>query len=80
MDLRGKRNKIMFYDIPGKCTIRIFSERGDLIKTIEHDDGSGDQEWYLTTDTRQTIVSGVYVAHFTDDKGQMAYEKFIVIR
>lgn len=76
----GEKNKIMFYDIPGKCTIRIFSERGDLIKTIEHDDGSGDQEWYLTTDTRQTIVSGVYVAHFTDDKGQMAYEKFIVIR
>lgn len=71
---------LAFYDIPGVCTIRIFTERGDLIKTIEHTDGKGDAFWYLKTDARQLVVSGVYIAHFETPDGQSAYKKFIVVR
>lgn len=67
----GEDDKIMFYDIPPYCTIKIFSEGGDLVKTIEHDNGSGDQVWgikedehsFSTTSTGQVIVSGVYIAY-----------------
>lgn len=87
----GEEDKIMFYDIPGYCKIRIYSERGDLIKTIIHDDGSGDQAWYLTTSSRQVIVSGIYIAHievtqapkgpaFSYKKGDSIFKKFVVIR
>lgn len=87
----GEDDKIMFMDIPGYCKIRIYTERGDLIKTIDHDNGSGDQAWLLNTSSRQVIVSGIYIAHFevTQDpegpdysykKGDSIYKKFIVIR
>jgi len=90
----GEPDKIMFYNVPAYCRIKIFTERGDLVQTIEHDDGSGDQEWLSTTSSRQVIVSGIYLAHFevTQDypdpttgeilyrKGDSTVKKFIVIR
>ena len=80
LDYLNEPNKLMFLDIPGQCTIRIFTERGDLIKTIEHTDGSGDEAWHQITDYRQTIASGVYLAHFETPDGRSAYRKFLVIR
>ncbi len=90
----GEPDKIMFLNIPAYCTIRIYTERGDLIKKIEHTDGSGDEAWNSVTSSRQVIVSGVYIAHFevTEDfydpdsgellysKGETAFRKFIIIR
>jgi len=83
----GTPDKIMFLDIPAYCKIRIFTERGDLIKTIIHDDGSGDQEWNSVTSSRQVVVSGVYLVHFevTQDyneykKGDTIIKKLLIIR
>ncbi len=73
-------DKIMFYNIPGRCTIKIYTERGDLIETIEHTDGSGDEPWYSVTASRQTIVSGVYIAHIESHDGRSINKKFIIIR
>jgi len=90
----GEKDKIMFLDIPAYCTIRIFTERGDLVQTIDHDDGSGDHAWNSITSSRQVVVSGIYIAHFevTQDfhdpvtnellykKGDSTFRKFIIIR
>ena len=87
-------DRIMFYNIPPKCLIKIFTERGDLIKTINHNDGSGDEAWNSITSSRQVVVSGIYIAYFevTEDyydpfsgdilfrKGDMAVRKIIIIR
>jgi len=85
-------DRIMFYNIPKICRIKIFTERGDLIKTIEHTDGSGDQEWKQLTSSRQVVVSGLYIAHievledqYDEDKlvlkkGDSVIKKFIIIR
>jgi len=90
----GEPDKIMFLNIPAECIIRIYTERGDLIKTIIHDDGSGDETWNSTTEYGQVVVSGVYIAVFevTRDyihpttgellyeKGEKEIRKFIIIR
>ncbi len=76
----GEPDKIMFLNIPGECTIRIYTERGDLIKTINHDNGSGDESWNLNTEYGQVIVSGVYIAIIEPKKGDPITKKFIVIR
>jgi hypothetical protein len=73
-------DRIMFFDIPGECTIKIYTERGDLVETIEHTDGSGDAAWNSITSSRQTVVSGVYIATFVTPKGEQAIRKFIIIR
>ena len=72
-------DRLMFLNIPPECTIRIFTERGDLIETIEHTDGSGDEAWNSITSSRQIIVSGLYIAHFEMPDGN-AIRKFAVVR
>ena len=94
LQFTGEPDKIMFLNIPGHCTINIYTERGDLIQTIHHEDGSGDETWNSVTSSRQVVVSGVYIAHFvvTEDyhdpvtnalkyrKGDEAFRKFVIIR
>jgi len=74
-------DKIAFYNIPGQCTIRIYSELGELIKTIEHTNGSGDEFWFQVTSSNQIIVSGIYIAVITDKiTGENHIAKFAIIR
>jgi len=91
---KGAEDRIAFFGLPPKCTIRIYTERGDLVETIEHTDGSGDELWNSLTSSGQVIVSGLYVVHFqvTEDvvdpetgqlkvrRGESAFRKFIVVR
>lgn len=77
-----------------KNLIRIYTENGDLINTISHENGSGDETWKSNTTSRQVVVSGVYIVHFTVTadyldpvtgqlkyaKGETAYQKLIIIR
>jgi hypothetical protein len=77
----GNRDQIGFLDIPGNCTIRIYTESGQLVEEIIHDDGSGDEYWDLTTSSNQLIVSGIYGVSITDNEtGAQRIIKFVVIR
>jgi len=89
-----EQDRLYFLNIPGNCEIRIYTELGELIETIHHDDGTGDAMWNLTTSAQQVVVSGVYIAHFTvtEDQlhpetgevlyraGESTYRKFVIIR
>lgn len=80
-NLRFPGDRIAFYNIPGQCTIRIYSELGELIKTIEHTDGSGDEFWDSVTSSNQIVVSGIYIAVITDNTtGEKHIAKFAVVR
>lgn len=91
----GTVDRLAFYEIPGFCRIEIFTELGERIASIDHNDGSGDEFWDLTTESRQVVASGVYIAVFTVtedipdpaspdgllyERGQRAFRKFVVIR
>ncbi len=76
----GEQDKLMFLNIPGYCTIRIYTERGDLIDEIIHNDGSGDEPWNSITKYRQVITSGVYLAVITLPNGEDIIKKFVIIR
>jgi hypothetical protein len=94
MQYPSEPDKIMFLNIPGHCTIRIYTENGDLIHQIQHENGSGDETWNSITSSRQVVVSGIYIVHFTVtadyadpvsgqllySKGQTWYEKLVIIR
>lgn len=77
----GEPDKIGFFNIPGNCTINIYTENGELIYTIEHIDGTGDAYWRCVTSSNQIVVSGVYVAVVKDNiTGDTDVEKFVIIR
>lgn len=79
------RDRLAFYEIPGICTIQIYTEIGELVRTLEHDNGSGDEFWDLRTDYRQRVVSGIYIARIVnkdpndDDFGKVAIRKIVII-
>ena len=75
----GEQNSIKFWNLPDKCTINIFTERGDKIYTYDHE-GSGVATWNLLTSSRQIVVSGVYIATFETPDGDKAIRKFVIVR
>ncbi|TKJ32056.1 MAG: hypothetical protein CEE38_23735 [Planctomycetes bacterium B3_Pla] len=76
-----RQDKLGFVDIPGKCTIRIYTQLGELVNVIEHTDGTGDEYWDHTTSSRQLVVSGLYIAVIQDNvTNEKAIRKFVIIR
>ncbi|MFQ6617383.1 MAG: T9SS type A sorting domain-containing protein [Fidelibacterota bacterium] len=55
--------QIQFTHLPEKATIRIFNIAGDLIKTIEHNNGTSIEFWDLRTYNDQEISFGIYIYH-----------------
>ena len=75
------RSRVNFFDIPGNATITIYTETGEFVKRIEHTDGSGDDDWDLTTESRQPIVSGIYIVRVVNnDNGDTDVKKMVVIQ
>ena len=74
--------KLWFYNLPAEVTIKIFTESGDLVKTIVHNPPNrvGSIDWDLLTDNQQAIASGVYIARFEKPDGETAIQKFLVVR
>jgi len=58
----GAGDKIQFVNIPNPCTIRIYTVRGDLVKTLQVPEGAGAiASWDQVTDYGQFVKSGIYV-------------------
>ncbi|MCF7808832.1 MAG: hypothetical protein K9M49_09590 [Candidatus Marinimicrobia bacterium] len=75
----GEQNSVKFWNLPEKCDINVFTERGDKIYSYDHE-GSGVATWDLLTSSRQIIVSGVYIVTFETPDGDKAIRKLVVIR
>ena len=76
------RRGIVFFNLPGTVSIKIFTENGDLVKTIDHDSRvkAGSLTWDMITESQQVINSGIYIAVFEKPNGEISYQKFIVVR
>ena len=57
----GSERRIMFSPLPEKCTIRVFSLSGTLIRTLKKDDLFSYFYWDLTNDYGMQITGGVYI-------------------
>lgn len=75
---------IHFINLPPKCTIRIFSIDGDLIRVINHDlpadhPQSGHEIWDLITRNTQAVVSGIYYYAVESDSGNQIGKIVIIM-
>jgi hypothetical protein len=77
----GEPDKIAFFNIPGNCLIKIYTELGELIKEIVHNDGTGDDYWNSITSANQVVVSGIYIVVFENkDTGEKTVKKLVIVR
>ncbi len=76
----GEQDLIQFVNIPNPCTIRIYTIRGDLVKTIDVGAGEGAiVSWDQVTDFGQFVESGIYVFHIEYD-GKSKIGKLAIVR
>ncbi len=72
--------KIGFYHLPKKCTIRVFSYSGQIVETIEHDSGYYSEEFMQITRNNQVLASGLYFYTVETPNGDRTHGKFVVIK
>jgi hypothetical protein len=76
----GSGDDILFTNLPNPCTLRIYTVRGDLVKTIDVPAGTGGiVSWNQQTDFGQFAESGIYVFHVDSPLGKKI-GKFAIIR
>jgi len=87
-------DKIFFTHLPAKCTIRIYTLAGELVREIEHNGSAspapddrfvrgsagGAEAFDLLTYNQQALASGIYIYHI--DAGDIGQKigKFAIIR
>jgi hypothetical protein len=78
---RGER-RVYFVNLPPKCTIRIYTLAGELIREIKHEGTllNGTEPWDLLSSEGLEISYGVYIYHV--DAGQYGKKigKFAIIK
>ncbi len=81
----GTPDKILFVNLPVKCTLAIFTETGNLITRWDHY-GTADAEWDQRTSANQYVSSGIYILGVTnaeDIDGKSLpdqFVKFVLVR
>ena len=81
----GSPNRILFVNLPVKCTLRIFTETGDLVREIRHY-GTADEAWDQRTDNNQFVSSGIYILVVTESAAldgtplDNQFVKFVIVR
>ncbi len=71
---------IQFVNLPSPATVRIYTMRGILVKTIHNDGGGGIVFWNQVTDYGQFAESGMYVFQIETPSGERTVGKFAIIR
>ncbi len=73
-------DEIQFVNIPNPATVRIYTVRGDLLKTIVVPDNFGGiVSWNQVTDYGQFVESGVFIFHIDSPFGKKV-GKFAIVR
>jgi len=70
--------ELYFNYLPEECTIRIYTLALDLVKTLQHMQGSR-EVWDLTTEGGQLVASQMLIAHIEANNGLETVKKFAVV-
>jgi hypothetical protein len=79
-ELTDYEGKILFSNLPERCTLRIYNLAGDVVYSVEHNDsGLGTESWNLLTDDRQSVATGLYLYAVTAPGLGQKVGKFAVV-
>ncbi|MBD3331625.1 hypothetical protein GF356_02145 [candidate division GN15 bacterium] len=75
---------IHFANVPPKCTIRIYTLDGDLVRELVHDQDPADPtsnhaQWNLITRNTQLVVSGLYYWTVESENGEVQIGKLMIL-
>jgi hypothetical protein len=74
-------SRIKVTNLPGKCTIKIYTLGGTLIRTLRKDDPTTYVEWDMKNQQRIPVASGTYIIHVdAGDLGTKTLKWFCIMR
>jgi hypothetical protein len=74
-------SRVKITNLPERCTIRIYSVNGKLVKTFKKDNSSTFQDWLLTNHKGIAVASGVYLIHVdVPGVGEVVVKSFLAMR
>lgn len=78
---RGYR-RLYFNHLPSVCTIRIYTQAGELVKTLEHNStiDDGKEFWDLLTKDNMEVAYGLYFFHIDAPGIGKRVGKFVIIK
>jgi hypothetical protein len=71
---------LRFFDLTRVATIRIYTLRGELIRTLTKNDRQLFVEWDLRNEAGRMAAPGIYLYRIESDKGSIIKGKFMIIR
>ncbi len=83
--IADRERRIHFVNVPPKCTIRIHSLDGDLVRELRHDVDPDDpnsryETWDLINRNVQAVVSGLYYWTVEAPDGSVQMGKLVIIK
>lgn len=72
--------RLQFMFLPPICDILIYTIRGELVTKINHVDGTGSENWNITSDSNQELAYGVYIYIVKTANGKEHMGKFALIK
>ena len=74
-------SRVKITNLPERCTIRIYSVNGKLVKTFKKDNPSTFQDWLLINHKGIAVASGVYLIHVdVPGVGEVVIKSFLAMR
>lgn len=74
-------NRIKITNLPEKCTVKIYSTNGKLVKVYEKDSPGTWVDWTLVNNTNIPVSSGVYLIHVEiPGVGERVLKSFVATR
>ena len=66
----GSEDSIVWTNLPARCTVKIYTSSGELVRTMEHDNPDvGEEIWDQLSDARQQTAPGIYFWTVSSDVG-----------
>ena len=73
--------ELHFTHLPAQCTIRIYNSAGELVQTLEHNNGTSEEIWNLRSTGNQEVAPGLYFYHVkSDNPNAEKVDKFLIIK
>ena len=72
--------RLQFTNLPGECTISIYTTSGDFVTTLYHTSFNDSEFWNLQNDSGVNVAYGLYVYVVKTPDGNKETGKFVIIR
>ena len=71
--------RVQFINLPSRAKVDVYSVAGDLVRSLNHEDGDDSLDWDLKNDGGEDVAPGIYLYH-VEASGETATGRFVIVR